>query len=110
MTGAGHPGYPGDSALFEDNQIYSNNFNTYAPGSDVKPSFPFPVGTGLWIAGGNHHMVTRQPLLRQLAARDDGVLGARLAGLRPGGGRQRAGRLRLRRGLDLALQPARSTT
>jgi len=58
VTGAGHPGYPGDSALFEHNRIYSNNFNTYAPDSDVKPSFPFPVGTGLWIAGGNHHKVT----------------------------------------------------
>jgi hypothetical protein len=57
VTGAGHPGYPGDSALFEANHIYSNNFNPYAPGSDVKPSFPFPVGTGLWIAGGNYHKV-----------------------------------------------------
>jgi hypothetical protein len=57
VTGAGHPGYPGDSALFERNVIRSNNFNTYAPESDVKPSFPFPVGTGLWIAGGNHHDV-----------------------------------------------------
>jgi hypothetical protein len=54
VTGAGHPGYPGDSALFEENRIYSNNFNTYAEDSDVKPSFPFPTGTGLWIAGGNH--------------------------------------------------------
>jgi hypothetical protein len=57
VTGAGHPGYPGDSALFEENHIYSNNFNTYDPASDVKPAFPFPVGTGLWIAGGNHHKV-----------------------------------------------------
>jgi hypothetical protein len=57
VTGAGHPGFPGDSALFENNQIYSNNFNTYADDSDVKPSFPFPTGTGLWIAGGNHHQV-----------------------------------------------------
>jgi hypothetical protein len=23
----------------------------------VKPSFPFPSGTGMWIAGGNHHTV-----------------------------------------------------
>ena len=59
VTGAGHPGYPGDSATFEENYIYSNNFNTYAEGSDVKPSFPFPTGTGLWIAGGNHHKVKR---------------------------------------------------
>jgi hypothetical protein len=57
VTGAGHPGYPGDSALFENNRIFSNNFNTYSPDSDVKPSFPFPTGTGLWIAGGNHHQV-----------------------------------------------------
>jgi hypothetical protein len=57
VTGAGHPGYPGDSAVFEENNIYSNNFNTYAPDSDVKPAFPFPTGTGLWIAGGNHHKV-----------------------------------------------------
>jgi hypothetical protein len=57
VTGAGHPGFPGDSQLIEDNNFYSNNFNPYAPNSDVKPSFPFPVGTGLWIAGGNHHTV-----------------------------------------------------
>jgi hypothetical protein len=57
VTGAGHPGYPGDSALFEHNQIYSNNFDPYADDSDVKPAFPFPVGTGLWIAGGNSHIV-----------------------------------------------------
>ena len=57
VTGAGHPGYPGDSALFERNIIRSNNFNTYAPDSDVKPAFPFPTGTGMWIAGGNHHQV-----------------------------------------------------
>jgi hypothetical protein len=55
VTGAGHPGYPGDSAVFEENRIYSNNFNTYAEDSDVKPAFPFPVGTGAWVAGGNHH-------------------------------------------------------
>jgi len=57
ITGAGHPGFPGDSQLIEDNNFYSNNFNLYAPGSDVKPSFPFPIGTGMWIAGGNHHTV-----------------------------------------------------
>lgn len=57
VTGAGHPGYPGDSASFDNNEIYSNNFNPYDPSSDVKPSFPFPVGTGLWIAGGNEHQV-----------------------------------------------------
>ena len=57
VTAAGHPGYPGDSALFENNNIYANNFNPYAPESDVKASFPFPIGTGMWIAGGNHHTI-----------------------------------------------------
>src|SRR3954453_7660626 len=54
LTGAGHPGFPGDSQLIEDNNFYSNNFNIYGPQSDVKGAFPFPIGTGLWIAGGNH--------------------------------------------------------
>ena len=57
VTGAGHPGYPGDSMLVEKNFFYSNNFNVYEEDSSVKPAFPFPVGTGLWIAGGNRHVV-----------------------------------------------------
>ncbi len=57
VTGAGHPGYPGDSMLVEHNLFYSNNFNVYEEESAVNPAFPFPVGTGLWIAGGNRHQV-----------------------------------------------------
>ena len=57
VTGAGHPGYPGDSMLVENNLIHSNNFNPYDEGSDIRPSFPFPVGTGMWIAGGNSHTI-----------------------------------------------------
>jgi parallel beta helix pectate lyase-like protein len=53
----GHPGYPQDSARFERNQIYSNNFNTFAPGSDVDPRVPVPVGVGIFIAGGNNNNV-----------------------------------------------------
>jgi hypothetical protein len=56
-TAAGHPGFPGDSMLYEGNNIYSNNFNPYEKGSDIDPAFPYPVGTGLWIAGGNNHQV-----------------------------------------------------
>jgi hypothetical protein len=49
----GHPGYPQDGAVFENNNIYSNNFNSYEAGSDVEPRVPVPVGTGIFIAGGN---------------------------------------------------------
>jgi Right handed beta helix region len=53
----GHPGYPQDSALFENNSIWDNNFNTFKQGSDVVPVVPVPVGTGILIAGGNHNIV-----------------------------------------------------
>jgi hypothetical protein len=57
VTAAGHPGFPDDSELFESNRFYSNNFNPYTKTSDVEAKFPFPIGTGLWIAGGNWHKV-----------------------------------------------------
>jgi hypothetical protein len=57
FTASGHPGFPQDSDLVEHNDFYSNNFNVYAKGSDVEPTVPFPVGTGLWIAGGNHNII-----------------------------------------------------
>lgn len=55
FTAAGHPGFPQDSDLVENNNFYSNNFNPYVKGSDVVPTVPVPVGTGLWIAGGNNN-------------------------------------------------------
>ena len=57
FTAAGHPGFPQDSDLVENNNFFSNNFNPYADGSDVVPSVPLPVGTGLWIAGGNDNVI-----------------------------------------------------
>ena len=55
FTASGHPGFPTDSMLVENNHFYSNNFNTYAEDSDVEPTVPFPIGVGAWIAGGNNH-------------------------------------------------------
>jgi len=58
FTAAGHPGFPQDSDLVENNNFYSNNFNPYLPQppeSEVVPTIPVPVGTGLWIAGGNNN-------------------------------------------------------
>src|SRR4051794_22171270 len=57
FTAPGHPGFPQDSDLIERNNFFSNNFNPYLPGSDVVPTVPVPVGTGLWIAGGNDNVI-----------------------------------------------------
>jgi hypothetical protein len=71
FTAAGHPGFPQDSDLIEDNEFYSNNYNPYLPPcgpgespgphgpdqgcTDFTPTVPMPVGTGMWIAGGNNN-------------------------------------------------------
>ena len=73
FTAPGHPGFPQDSDLLEHNNFYDNNFNPYLPEcapdqkpgpsgpnqgcSDVTPTEPVPVGTGMWIAGGNANVV-----------------------------------------------------
>src|SRR4051794_21509849 len=59
FTAPGHPGFPQQGDLIEDNNFYDNNFNPYAEGSDVNPYIPVPVGTGLWIAGGNDNVLRR---------------------------------------------------
>jgi hypothetical protein len=55
----GHPGFPQDSAVFERNRIYSNNFNVYASNSDVKSAVPVPIGVGILIGGGDDDQVAR---------------------------------------------------
>lgn len=57
FTAAGHPGFPQGGNVVEHNNFYSNNFNPYQDGSDVKPFIASPVGTGLWLAGGNDNVV-----------------------------------------------------
>jgi hypothetical protein len=80
FTAPGHPGFPQDSDLIENNNFYSNNFNTYLPEcppgvkpgpsvpdqsadspggncSDVESTVPVPVGLGLWVAGGNANVI-----------------------------------------------------
>ena len=57
LFAGGHPGYPQDGAVFEDNNIYSNNFNSYSAGSDVDPRVPVPVGVGILIGGGNGNTI-----------------------------------------------------
>ena len=57
FTAAGHPGFPQEGNVIKDNNFYSNNFNAFQPSSDVAPFIGAPVGTGLWLAGGNDNLV-----------------------------------------------------
>jgi hypothetical protein len=60
FTAAGHPGFPQDSDLIEYNNFYSNNFDAYGPQPEetrVGSTEPFPIGVGLWIAGGNDNVI-----------------------------------------------------
>ncbi len=57
FTAAGHPGFPQQGNVIEDNNFYDNNFNPFLPGSEVQPFIGAPVGTGLWLAGGNENVV-----------------------------------------------------
>jgi hypothetical protein len=53
----GHPGYPQSAAVYENNRFFSNNFNIYGEGSDVKSEVPVPIGVGMLIGGGNEDIV-----------------------------------------------------
>ncbi len=59
-----HPNFPQAFAVIEDNDIHDNNFDVYATTSDVPvrgPGYSFfryPVGTGMWIVGGEDNLVT----------------------------------------------------
>ncbi|BBH17181.1 hypothetical protein Back2_14680 [Nocardioides baekrokdamisoli] len=57
FTAPGHPGFPQHGNVVRNNNFYSNNFNVYSPTSDVQPFVGSPVGTGLWLAGGNNNSV-----------------------------------------------------
>src|SRR4029450_8241223 len=65
FTAAGHPGFPQDSALIQYNNFYSNNFDAYhaqPAETQVFSGEPFPIGVGLWIAGGNGNSARYNPL------------------------------------------------
>src|SRR5919201_1987162 len=59
-SAAGFSGTHGNAGHIEHNNFYSNNFNPYVkqdPKTEVEPDIPVPVGTGLWIAGGNNNTI-----------------------------------------------------
>lgn len=57
FTAPGHPGFPQHGNVVTRNRFYSNNFNPFTEDSDVDPFIPAPVGTGLWLAGGNDNVI-----------------------------------------------------
>ncbi len=57
FTAPGHPGFPQHGNVIEKNNFFSNNFNPFTSSSDVAPFIAAPVGTGLWLAGGNANKV-----------------------------------------------------
>ena len=58
-----HPNFPERKSLIENNLVHDNNFDIYASTSDVPPTGPgysffrYPVGTGMWIVGGEDNIV-----------------------------------------------------
>ncbi|TMA35080.1 MAG: hypothetical protein E6J79_15645 [Deltaproteobacteria bacterium] len=58
-----HPNFPERKSLIENNLIHDNNFNIYAPTSDVPARGPgynffrYPIGTGMWIVGGDDNTI-----------------------------------------------------
>jgi hypothetical protein len=57
FTAPGHPGFPQHGNVVEGNNFFHNNFNPFVANSDVEPFIAAPVGTGLWLAGGNTNAV-----------------------------------------------------
>ncbi|UJA19245.1 hypothetical protein HJD18_02865 [Thermoleophilia bacterium SCSIO 60948] len=53
LSASGHPGYPADSSLIDNNRIYSNNFDVYDENSPVAALVGVPIGTGVLYAGMN---------------------------------------------------------
>ncbi len=58
-----HPNFPQRYATIENNRIHDNNFDIYASTSDLPPGGPaydffrYPVGTGIWIIGGDNNTI-----------------------------------------------------
>lgn len=57
FTAPGHPGFPQHGNVLRYNNFFGNNFNPYLSTTDVAPFVAAPVGTGLWLAGGNNNIV-----------------------------------------------------
>ena len=84
FTAAGHPGFPQDSDLVENNNFFSNNFNPYEEGSDDRSDHPRPGRHGRLDRRRQQQHLPQQPHVGQLAPRRDAVRRPRRPGLRHG--------------------------
>jgi hypothetical protein len=58
LSAPGHPGFPADGMLIDNNYIYSNNLDLYGmEPPPVEPLIPMPIGTGIVWPGMNHGVV-----------------------------------------------------
>jgi hypothetical protein len=58
ISAGGHPGFPADSVQIDNNWIYSNNLNLFAPNPPVEPAVGIlPSGVGIFWAGHNRGAV-----------------------------------------------------
>jgi len=60
-----HPNFPQRKSLIENNLLHDNNFEIYDATSDMPPGGPaydffrYPVGTGMWLIGGDDNVIRR---------------------------------------------------
>lgn len=59
ISRAGHPGYPQRGTTFENNRIYSNNFDTYSDQAWIRSVTFAPIGVGILVGGGNDNVTTK---------------------------------------------------
>ena len=58
LSAPGHPGYPADGMLIDNNLIYSNNLDLYGvEPPPVEPLVPMPIGSGIVWPGMNDGIV-----------------------------------------------------
>jgi hypothetical protein len=57
ISASGHPGYPTDSMVIDNNNIFSNNVNFYAADYGLEPRVGIPVGVGILWPGMNAGVV-----------------------------------------------------
>jgi hypothetical protein len=53
LSASGHPGFPADGSVIDNNFIYSNNLNLYREDPPIEPLVTVPIGVGVIYPGMN---------------------------------------------------------